>query len=286
MGDFSTDWLTLREPLDQSSRDASLTERLIAWRKTFDELTILDLGTGTGSNVRYLLPKLKGRQHWLLIDKDYNLLDHIQPRMAQWANETGLQISQARDNLSIQGDDCHCSLTNYPLDLRDGLEQCPQKPNLVTASAFLDLVSSAWIDNIASYCQRVGAAFYVALTYNGTIRWDPADDNDEWVRQAVNTHQRTDKGFGPALGPEGASYTVTCFERYGYQVYTLSSNWQLGADAKALQLALAAGYVEAAKQQEPVSAARADSWLVRRRHAIAASQSRLIVGHVDLFAHL
>lgn len=286
MGDFSTDWLTLREPLDQRSRDASLTERLIAWRKSFDELTVLDLGAGTGSNVRYLLPKLKGRQRWLLIDKDYDLLDHLQPRMAQWAKETGLQLGQTRNRLSVQGDDCHCLLENYPLDLRDGLDQCPQKPNLVTASAFLDLVSTAWLDKVASYCQQASAAFFVALTYDGTIRWHPTDKDDEWIRHTVNAHQRTDKGFGLALGPDGAGYAVDCFKRCGYQVHARPSDWQLGAEAKALKLALATGYAEAVKQQQPTATIRIDRWFERRQHAITISQSRLTVGHVDLFAHI
>jgi hypothetical protein len=286
MGDFSTDWLTLREPLDQRSRAVSLTERLMVWRKAFDELTIFDLGTGTGSNVRYLLPKLKGRQHWLLIDNDPALLKHLKYRMAPWAKEIGLQLNQDRDNLSINGTACDCFLTNYPLDLRDGLEQCPQKPHLVTASAFLDLVSSAWLDRVAHYCQRVGAGFSVTLTYDGTILWEPTDEDDEWIRHTVNAHQHTDKGFGPALGPDGASYAATCFQRYGYQVYTQSSDWQLGAKANALQLALAMGYAEAAKQQKPTSSLSIERWLARRKHAIATSQSRLTVGHTDLFAHI
>jgi hypothetical protein len=286
MGDFLVDWLSLREPFDQRSRNMSLTEHLIAWRKTFDELTVLDLGTGTGSNVRYLLPKLKGRQQWLLIDKDRDLLDHLQPCMAQWADETGLKLSRDQDNLSIQGDDCHCRLKNHPLDLRHGFEQCLQKPNLITASAFLDLVSRAWLDRVATYCQGMGAAFFVALTYNGKIGWDPVDEDDEWIRQTVNVHQRTDKGFGPALGPDGASYGAACFERSGYLVYTQPSDWQLGVEAKALQLALAAGYADAVRQQEPTSMARVDGWLMRRQHAIAASQSRLTVGHVDLFVYI
>lgn len=286
MSDFSTDWLTLREPVDQVSRDVSLTERLIAWRKNFHELTIFDLGTGTGSNVRYLLPKLKGRQQWLLIDNDQDLLDHLRPRMVQWVKETGLKLSQNGGNLYIQKNDCYCRLKNHSLDLSDGLEQCLQKPNLVTASAFLDLVSSAWMDGLALYCQRMNAAFFVTLTYNGTIRWDPTDKDDEWMRHTVNAHQRTDKGFGPALGPDGASYAMTCFQRYGYQVDARPSDWQLGAEANPLQLALAAGYAEAAKQQEPTATLRINEWLARRKHAIAASLSRLTVGHVDLFARV
>jgi hypothetical protein len=285
MGDFSTDWLTLREPMDQRSRNVSLTERLIAWRKAFDKLSILDLGTGTGSNVRYLLPKLTGRQRWLLIDKDDDLLTHLQPRMAQWAKETGLQLSQDGSDLVIQGDDCYCRLKNHSVDLRDGLEQCPQKPNLVTASAFLDLVSSAWMNKVALYCQRMNAAFFVVLTYNGIIRWDPTDKDDEWICHTVNAHQRTDKGFGPALGPDGASYGATCFQGYGYQVFTQPSHWQLGAAANALQMVLVRGYAEAAQQQEPTATVRIDEWLARRQHAIAASQSRLTVGHIDLFAY-
>ena len=71
---FDAAWLTLREPVDHRSRAETLvTEverewRLRGWR------TVLDLGSGTGSNLRYLAPRLSGRQVWTLFDQDAELL--------------------------------------------------------------------------------------------------------------------------------------------------------------------------------------------------------------------
>ena len=38
---------------------------------------------------------------------------------------------------------------------------------------------------------------------------------DAEIVAAVNVHQRTDKGFGPALGPAAAQAAVEQFERLG-----------------------------------------------------------------------
>ena len=94
---FDAAWLTLREDLDHDSRDPALVDLLVEWqRESVDPpgatgdgtavtrvfTRVLDLGSGTGSNLRYLAPRLPGRQQWLLLDHDAALhaecqLDHL-----------------------------------------------------------------------------------------------------------------------------------------------------------------------------------------------------------------
>src|SRR5262245_57060417 len=88
------DWLALREPFDAASRSAALTAAVAAALPRGRPLRVLDLGCGTGSNTRYLLPHIAaiarpgasgfsrtsgppqgghdiGREtEWLLVDKD------------------------------------------------------------------------------------------------------------------------------------------------------------------------------------------------------------------------
>jgi hypothetical protein len=45
---------------------------------------------------------------------------------------------------------------------------------------------------------------YAALTYQGRAALDPAEPFDLEMIAAVNRHQRRNKGFGPALGPEAS----------------------------------------------------------------------------------
>ena len=76
--------------------------------------------------------------------------------------------------------------------------------DLVTASALLDLVSDDWLDRLARATVAPRLLVYAALTYDGRVMFEPADPFDAEMIAAVNRHQRGDKGFGPALGPNAA----------------------------------------------------------------------------------
>src|SRR3954470_21838171 len=78
---IAADWLALREPADTRTRDAvaeeivpPLLERLEKAAET--GVRIVDLGAGTGANLRWLAPRLPhpDRQQWLLVDHDPGLL--------------------------------------------------------------------------------------------------------------------------------------------------------------------------------------------------------------------
>jgi len=68
MSGFAADWLFLREAEDARARDAALlTDLSFSCSKV---LRVVDLGAGSGNNLRYLAPRLPVPQHWTLIDDD------------------------------------------------------------------------------------------------------------------------------------------------------------------------------------------------------------------------
>jgi hypothetical protein len=97
-------------------------------------------------------------------------------------------------------------------------------------------------------------------------------------------HQRTDKGFGPALGPAAAAFAVTRFEALGYSVVHGTSDWVMGPDDFDIQTEVLDGWASAAHEVGAVSLADTRAWLTRRRGAVADGLSSLSVGHVDFFA--
>ncbi|MEZ5583446.1 MAG: class I SAM-dependent methyltransferase [Candidatus Competibacteraceae bacterium] len=239
MSGFSSGWLALREPLDAVSRNRLLMESVTRWRCGLESLVIADLGCGTGSNVRYLAPRLGGQQYWLLVDHDPKLLAAASSALTVWAEAIGASLSRQEDALSIEHEDFSCRVRLQAHDLAGELAHLPlDGVQLVTASALLDLVSEAWLVQLAAQCKQVGAAVLFALTYDGTIRWTPVDPGDETVRQAVNRHQRTDKGFGVALGPRAAQAVEAVFSAQGYQFRSERSDWRIGPDGGLLQKAL------------------------------------------------
>jgi hypothetical protein len=221
---------------------------------------VVDLGTGTGSNVRYLAPRLPGPQEWLVVDRDPHLLDEL-------TRGVGVSVSTRATNLG--------SLTGDLFTDRD----------LVTASALLDLVSESWLASLAQHCRRVGAAALFALTYNGESQCTPVEPEDEFVRTLMNRHQRqNDKGFGRAAGPDATHAAERVFRAAGYVVTRARSDWVLDTSTSALQRPLVEGWADAAIEMAPEDRSAIESWLLRRLHHIADGRSRIVVGHEDLGA--
>ena len=272
MESFSADWLALREPADHAARSvaptAALTSALAARLVGRPATRAVDLAAGTGSNVRYLMPRVPHIQHWTLVDHD--------PALLAQAWRLLLPIGAAADrSFDVrQGDLAALDTVSF-----DGCA-------LVTASALLDLVSEAWIRALARRCRAADADALFALTYDGRIACDPADVDDEPVRALVNQHQHGEKGFGPALGPDATRVAEACFRAEGYDVCVTASDWVLAPDQHELQRALIEGWAGAARELSPADAAIIDGWRARRVAYIDAARSTLRVGHQDLAGSL
>ena len=112
----------------------------------------------------------------------------------------------------------------------------------------------------------------------------PADSADKKIIAAVNAHQRTDKGFGPALGPTAAAAAFERFERVGYSVLQGQSDWVFAPHDREIQLEMLSGWAAAARDVDDVPLPDVIGWLKRRRDLVAAGQSSMRVGHTDFFA--
>jgi hypothetical protein len=260
---FSAEWLALREPFDLRARNSAVLEAVSTSLKARAWVRVVDLASGTGSTLRALSPHLPARQSWKLIDNDAALLKQaIAPPL-----DKDLVVSAETLDLSR--------------DLAAALEQ---PADLVTMSALLDLVSEPWLDEFAAAIAARSIPVYAALSYDGRTSFDPADSSDAAVTDAVNAHQRTDKGFGAALGPAAAAFAISRFEAVGYSVVSGEADWAIGREDRYMQIELLGGWANAAKETNALSLDETDAWLARRRSAVAAGRSSIHVGHVDFFA--
>lgn len=258
MSGFSAEWLALREPHDQSARSTMVLDALAETVRDAPSVQVVDLACGTGSTMRAISPRLPPRQSWLLVDNNLSLL----ARAPMQDNVTTVAIDIAQDlELALDG----------PVDL-------------VTTSALLDLVSGEWLERFAVEIAVRKLPVYAALTYDGRVAFDPVDRLDEAVIGAVNRHQRTDKGFGLALGPEGAEIAIRRFRQLSYSVIDAPSDWALGPGDHQFQSALLAGWALAAREIGSVPAAEIADWLTRRGAHVAAGVSSIRVGHSDFLA--
>ncbi len=282
---FSETWLSLREPADHAARSQSLDKQLAAWAEQHSELSVVELGAGTGSNLRYLMPQLGHHQHWHLLDYDANLLSHLPRILAPWAEAQQANINVQDDKLHIEHSNFSATVSTQVINLAEELHQIAMDDvNLITASALLDLTSAVWLDQLATLTIQNNCACLFALNYNGKIHWQPVLEADAKVSVQLNEHQLNDKGFGKALGPEAGHYFAQALETQGRHVSKEISNWVIEPQSQALQHAIVDGWAPAATEQDNNAAAVIEQWRVSRKQAIDEKTSSLTVGHVDVLS--
>jgi hypothetical protein len=176
-------------------------------------------------------------------------------------------------------------VTAVPVDLARDLEAAFDNPaDLITTSALLDLVSEDWLNRLAVEAAARRLPVYAALSYDGRAELAPSDPLDRRIVDAVNRHQRTDKGFGPALGPSAAETAIATFERVGYTATHGASDWEFGPLDREIQTEVLSGWAAAAREIGDPPLTEILDWLRRRRDLIAAGRSSIRIGHVDLLA--
>lgn len=292
MTGFSADWLALREPFDRAAREASaaafdlvgLARRL---RGDGATLGVLDLACGTGANLRELAPRLGGVQHWRLVDHDPRLLAALPGALAAWAAAQGFAVRTQGDRLRIEGPDWQADVEVVHLDLARELAALPLAGvGLITASALLDLVSAAWLDQLLTLACAAKAALLFALTVDGRVDWTPKRAADEAVLRLFEAHQRGDKGFGPALGGRAVEAVGDRLRALGCELQRIASDWHIdardGAQAQAMLAALIEGSAAAAREQDAGAAASVAAWSAERMQLLV--RTRLRIGHADLLA--
>ncbi|WP_229073190.1 class I SAM-dependent methyltransferase [Actinoplanes sp. DH11] len=249
-GEFSPDWLALREPADAEARDASLLKELPAGIRV-----IRDLGCGTGSMGRWLAPRLPLPQHWIMTDRDPALL----PLAAEGMPPQVTVDTHLRDVTELT-----------PGDLTD--------VDLVTCSALLDVLTAAEVEALVAVCAEARVSVLFTLSVTGEVRMAPDDPLDREVEAAFNEHQRREVGGRRLLGPDAPAFAAAAFEKAGARVLTGASAWRLGPARTALTTEWLKGWAGAAGEQRPELPIGA--YLVRRLGSVPHTS----VGHQDLVA--
>ena len=274
MSGFSTDWLSMREAADKRARNRKLADLLSAWFAMRDTITVVDIGCGTGANLRATCQLLSPKQTWRLIDYDPGLLAAARAELISWADHSvddGAGLALEKDGKSLEVSFCQ-------VDLSTDLGKCFAGPaDLVTASAFFDLVSVEFIRSFVDTVAAHGSTFYAVLTYNGLQSWTPRQPDDNAMTGAFHAHQMSDKGFGAAAGPTACSELSEAFRRQGYSVSEGESPWQLGRGDERLLQTLTQGFADAVRETGRVDETRVGRWC-------SIARTGAVVGHMDTLA--
>jgi hypothetical protein len=240
----SREWLALREPADAEARASELVDLLPAGGPHL----VHDLGSGTGAMGRWLAPRLTGPQHWVLHDRDADLLNAASlPDGVTFETRTS-------DVTRLQPDDLAGA-------------------TLITASALLDMLSERELAGLLAACADAPCPALLTMTVVGRVDFAPADPLDRRLEAAFNDHQRR-----TTIGPDA----VAALERSGTEAVVRPSPWRLGRAHAELLAEWFTGWHRAACEQEPDLAATTEDYARRRLEQAAAGQLAVTVAHADV----
>ncbi|HET6998743.1 MAG TPA: hypothetical protein VFI03_09145 [Solirubrobacterales bacterium] len=261
----SPSWLALREPADAEARARDLPEALERALPATGPRVIHDLGCGTGAMGRWLAPLLAGPQHWVLHDRDADLL------ALAAADVPGPAADGAPVTVEAKGADI------ARMHARDFAGA-----TLITASALLDLLTTDDVDGLAGLCAEAGCPVLLTLSVVGQVEIAPPEPLDRRVAAAFDAHQRRATEGGRLLGPDAVDFAVEAFRRGGAEVLVRPSPWRLGPAQSALAAEWFTGWVGAACEQEIELAGQCELYAGRRLEQASAGELAVTVDHADL----
>ncbi|MEI8399359.1 MAG: methyltransferase domain-containing protein [Alcaligenaceae bacterium] len=278
MTGFSAEWLALREPADHRARAHALQKGIceqleLVARSEQRGVRLIDLGCGSGSNLRALAPQLPAQQHWTLVDYDPLLLAAARAALIGWAD----QVVSDNAILTLRKSTKTIEVEFAQVDLARDIELVLSWPaDTITAAAFFDLVAEPWL---VRFCKALRVTLYTVLTYDGNEQWLPAHHADASMLKAFHAHQKTDKGFGVAAGPDASAIMKRELTARGFQVTLAPSPWQIDQAEAAFIHALATGSAAAVRETGLLNTQELDQWLAAR-----VTAQHCTVGHWDILA--
>jgi hypothetical protein len=229
-------------------------------------VVVHDLGSGTGSMGRWLAPRLPGPQHWIMYDRDADLLERAAAGMVTAAGGVACTVeTRQRDITRLP-----------PGDLAGA--------SLITASALLDMFTADELDRVVAACAGAGCPVLMTLSVIGQVELTPPDPLDAVVAAAFNAHQRRTVDGRTLLGPDAVDAAVEAFRRYGMRVVVRPSPWRLGAGQADLAAEWFRGWVGAAGERRPELTGQVAAYASGRLADAAAGRLGVTVGHSDLLA--
>ena len=183
MHEFQNKWLNLRETVDRNSRNQRILYLINKFFKNKKNIRIVDLGSGAGSNYRFLKSRLLNNQYWFFVDISHRSTNYFKKniKLSSKIKKTNFKIVDVINNLE------KINFNDY---------------NLVTGSAFLDILPKTWFKMFHKLNVDTEIVYF-ALNYNGNFKFFPKHKDDKKILNIFNKDQKSDKGIGEvAVGPD------------------------------------------------------------------------------------
>ncbi len=226
--DFKS-WLNQRYEVDRQARNKEV-ESIFRARLSAGKITIVDIGAGTGSNLRYYHGRLSAQeQHWYLVDQEKVLLEETLANLDSEVNQCEENVWQLRHNQK----DIVVHFVEADV-FTNSIDPFLERADLILSNAFFDLASAVQLRDFLGKLDFGRQTFLSTINYTG-MRFIPGDTEDGYWIDHYEEHMRRDRPEGRSTGPDCVGLIIEFFEHQDLRYHVGGSNWELKEGSPLIQ---------------------------------------------------
>lgn len=297
MNTVFADFLRAKYALDQRSLNRDVRETWIDLLSGKRQLTVLDMGTGTGSMIKRILESpIQSSMSITALDKEPELLRIAQRDIAALLTEQGFEFSTQDSQISAHRKDRTVDVAFAPTALEKFKPRGGMRFDLITAHAVMDIVPLAGtVARMQDWLTDTGM-FYATLCYDSGTALFPPYENEVFESRLMTEYDASmDNRFvdGQRIGGarsgrrlhrllDTAGFTITAYGSSDWNITPLHGEYR-DSDKICLTTLLACIRDEGA-QSSLIDQAELARWHEDRSRLLEANKLGLIVHQLDILA--
>ena len=282
---FETNWLDKRYHYDNTARDKKVEDACLSYLENKPAVTILDIGSGTGSNCLYFLEKMPAVQNWIFVERDEYLSKYALERIKKEVTELGYAVEEHAQKLILQKENRQIGIT-YITDSFIDLDKKVDlsKIDLVTAGAVFDLLSFKQFVNVASVILENEIALLATMNY-AEMNFFPEEASDVLFIEKYEKHMSRPQEFGKAMGKDCSRSMVKFFRKHQREIVYGASVWNLNGKEEETHRCLfqfmKSAITEMIEEEEHIQLFA--KWLYLKKELAAEGKLKTSIQHYDIF---
>lgn len=251
-----------------------------------NEMTIVDLGSGTGSNCLYFFEKFPAKQNWIFIETEERISKYALKRLTREAESKGYFVNLEGDKLVLKKDEREVHIEYITASFLDLVNLVNlNEVDLVMASAVFDLISFPQFVAFGSVLLEKQLPLLTTLNY-AEMNFESDDPSDPFFIEKYESYMNRPQSFGKAMGKKCPRILVDFFQKQQANLEFGSSIWKLeGKPAKGMNNHLL-NFMETATLEvmdEEDEKALFEKWIENKRRMTDSGTLNTYVQYYDLF---
>ena len=251
-----------------------------------NEMTIVDLGSGTGSNCLYFFEKFPSQQNWVFIEREEKISQYALNRLAIEADKRGYEVTHGTNSLVLEKENRNIKIkyiTDSFLNLTDVVDL--DEVDLVMASAVFDLISFSQFVDFGSVLLEKKLPLLTTLNY-AEMNFNSDAPSDVVFIEKYESFMNRPQEFGKAMGKKCPRILVDFFQKQEAKIEYGPSIWKLEGESAQVMNHHLLNFMESASNQmieDQEERILFKDWITTKRETVEEGVLNTYVQYYDLF---